>query len=138
MPSTNPFWYFIEQAAAHGALSGYNCGSLGEPCFPPQNKPYFRWGVNITRGQVAKAVVLGKGWNTPPPTTQQTFEDVPVTNVYWYFVEQAFAHGVLSGYNCGGTGEPCVPPGNRHYFRPGNQVTRAQLSKMIVLGVTQP
>jgi S-layer homology domain len=40
----------------------------------------------------------------------------------------------VSGYTCGGQGEPC--PGL--YFRPGNLVTRGQLSKVVVLAVGWP
>ena len=36
-------------------------------------------------------------------------------------------HGVISGYPCGGAGEPC--PGT--YFRPNNNVTRGQTSKIV-------
>ncbi|MGA7730310.1 MAG: plastocyanin/azurin family copper-binding protein, partial [Chloroflexia bacterium] len=32
---------------------------------------------------------------------------------------------------CGGLGEPCVPPTNRPYFRPGATATRGQLSKIV-------
>ena len=81
-------------------------------------------------------VVLAKGWTSAVPTTRQTFQDVVSTNPFWFFIEQAAAHGVISGYNCGGVGEPCGP-GNKPYFRPGNSVTRGQLSKMVTLAVTQ-
>jgi hypothetical protein len=30
---------------------------------------------------------------------------------------------------------PCVPPGNRDYFKPNKSVTRAQVAKMIALAV---
>jgi hypothetical protein len=35
------------------------------------------------------------------------------------------------GYNCGGSNEPCVAPGNLPYFRPGSDVTRGQIAKII-------
>ncbi|HET8626971.1 MAG TPA: S-layer homology domain-containing protein, partial [Thermomicrobiales bacterium] len=43
-------------------------------------------------------------------------------------IEAAAAAGIVSGYTCGGPGEPC--PGA--YFRPNNDVTRGQLSKIVV------
>ena len=36
----------------------------------------------------------------------------------------------MSGYPCGNP-EPCVPPGNRPYFRPGLTTTRGQLTKVV-------
>jgi hypothetical protein len=45
-------------------------------------------------------------------------------------VERVAARGIVGGYPCGGTGEPCVPPGNRAYFRPNNTATRGQMSKI--------
>ena len=53
VPNGNPFWLGIEELAAHQVISGYTCGSLGEPC-DPLSRPYFRWGANATRGQLAK------------------------------------------------------------------------------------
>ena len=41
--------------------------------------------------------------------------------------------GVVTGYPCGGPNEPCVPPGNYNYYRPGNNVTRGQISKLVAL-----
>ena len=54
MPPTNPFWQWIEQLAGRGVISGYTCGGVGEPCVPPGNRPYFRWGAPATRSQMAK------------------------------------------------------------------------------------
>jgi hypothetical protein len=36
-------------------MSGYPCGGPGEPC-DPQQRPYFRWGNPVTRGQASKIV----------------------------------------------------------------------------------
>jgi hypothetical protein len=38
---------------------------------------------------------------------------------------------VIGGYACGGEGVPCIPPLNRPYFRPYNNVTRGQASKIV-------
>jgi hypothetical protein len=140
IPSSNPFWIFVERSVLHGAISGYNCGGPNEPCVAPGNKPYFRWGVNITRGQVAKSVTLARGWTWYVPANGvYHFADMPPSNtIFFGFIERIYEKGVATGYNCGAPGEPCVPPDNKPYFRAGNTVTRAQLSKMIVLGVTQP
>ena len=55
VPNTNPFWVWIERLAERGIMSGYQCGGPNEPC-DPQNRAYFRWANNATRGQTAKIV----------------------------------------------------------------------------------
>jgi glucose/arabinose dehydrogenase len=130
VPETNVFWLYIERLAGRGAISGYACGGPGEPCVPPDNRPYFRWGANATRGQIAKIDAIAGDFTDPIPSTQQTFEDVPNTNPFWVYIERLAVPGVISGYTCGGAGEPCQPPGNRPYFRWGANATRGQMSKI--------
>ena len=55
MPSANPFWVYIERLAMRNIISGYNCGSPGEPC-DAQNRQYYRPFVDVTRAQTAKIV----------------------------------------------------------------------------------
>jgi hypothetical protein len=54
VPSSDPFWVFIERMANRGIIGGYPCGGPGEPCVAPGNRPYFRVGNSATRGQVSK------------------------------------------------------------------------------------
>ena len=129
VPPTHPFHFYIGWIACQGIVSGYSCGSPGEPC-DPGRRPYFRPAGNVTRGQTTKMIVLGLGWAIPAPPTP-TFADVPATHPFYPFIETAFAHGTINGYSCGGPGEPC-DPANRPYFRSGNDVTRGQLTKIIV------
>ena len=128
VPNTNTFWLFVERLAGTGAISGYTCGGPGEPC-DAQNRAYFRWGNNATRGQISKITALAAGWNGPIPTTQQTFTDVTPTNPFWTWIEELAARQIISGYTCGGPGEPCDAQ-NRAYFRWGNKATRGQMSKI--------
>jgi hypothetical protein len=130
VPLSNAFWLWVERLTAAGAISGYACGGAGEPCMPPDNLPYFRWGAPATRGQIAKIDALAAGYSDPIPTTQQTFEDVPSSNPFWVFIEALAARGITSGYTCGGVGEPCQPPTNRPYFRWGASATRGQVAKI--------
>jgi S-layer family protein len=97
---------------------------------PPDNRPYFRPGANVTRGQTAKIVASAAGLPAPPPG-QWTFQDVPQGSTFWQWIESLSSSGAISGYPCGGDGEPCVPPENRYYFRPGNNVTRGQSAKIV-------
>ena len=52
----HPFWEYIEQLYFHWGTTGYACGGPGEPCMPPQNRPYFRTNGLTTRGQITKMV----------------------------------------------------------------------------------
>ena len=125
VPTTNPFYQWIEIGAANGVAGGYPCGGPNEPC-DAGNRPYFRPSAQVVRGQIAKMVSNARGW-TPLYPAQPTFGDVPANNAYFGYVERVYANGVISGYPCGAEGEPC--PGR--YFRPYNTTTRAQAAKIV-------
>jgi hypothetical protein len=72
---------------------------------------------------MVKIIVLAYGMNIYTPPTQ-TFRDVPPSDTFYQFVETAAHNNIVSGYSCG-TG--CLE------FRPGNNVTRGQLSKIVVI-----
>jgi hypothetical protein len=55
---------------------------------------------------------------------------VPPDNAFYNHINHMTCLGVMSGYACGGPGEPC-DVNNLPYFRPGNSVTRGQLSKIV-------
>ncbi len=130
-----PFFDVIETAAADNVVSGYTCGGPGEPC-DANNRPYFRPYANVTRGQLSKIDVVAAGWDVLNPPAG-TFEDVLPNTAFYTYVETATAHGVVSGYTCGGPGEPCDPQ-NRPYFRQGNDATRGQIAKIVYLSITGP
>jgi hypothetical protein len=125
--SSHPFYEWIERLSAEGAIGGYPCGGPGEPC-DGQNRPYFRSGNNATRGQLSKIVAEAADLTGMP--AGQTYADVPPSHTFYVWVEHLSALGVMGGYACGGPGEPCDDQ-NRPYFRPGNNVTRGQTSKIV-------
>jgi hypothetical protein len=127
VPSTHTFWLWIERLSLRGVMGGYACGGQNEPC-DPQNRPYFRPQNNATRGQVSKIVSNAAGYSDTPPG--QTFTDVSPSNPFWLWIERLATRGIMGGYPCGGQGEACDPQ-NRPYFRPGNNVTRGQSSKIV-------
>jgi hypothetical protein len=129
------FYQYVEAAYSRGLIQGYPCGSPGEPC-DPQSRPYYRPNANVTRGQISKIVVLAAGWPLANPLSP-TFADVPPGSAFYQYVETAYGRELLVGYPCGGPFEPCDPQG-RSYFRPGNNATRAQISKLVVLAITEP
>jgi hypothetical protein len=120
---TDYFYTTTLALADDGILSGYNTSppclnDLWIPCFNPYS--------SSTRGQISKVVSLAAGFNEP--VSGQTFEDVPPGSTFYTYTERMAQRNIISGYPCGGAGEPCVPPGNRPYFRTNNtnnKVTRA-------------
>jgi hypothetical protein len=112
----HPFYQYVETAYSHSIISGYACGT---GCLE------FRPGNNVTRGQLTKIATLAAGWTiyTPPAPT---FRDVPASDPFYQFVETAYSHGIISGYDCG-TG--CLE------FRPGNNATRGQICKIVYQAV---
>jgi hypothetical protein len=134
VPPSNEFYSWINRLSRRGVMTGYPCGSnIYEPC-GPENRPYFRWNANATRGQISQIVARGAGIVDPPG--DQRYTDVPPESTFFIPIQQLSNMGVMSGYPCGGvnpqTGqaEPCDDL-NRPYFRPGNLATRAQASKIV-------
>jgi hypothetical protein len=122
------FFQYIGRLASREYISGYACGGAGEPC-GPGNLPYFRPNNNATRGQISKIVSNAAGFNDPP--SGQQFEDVAVGGTYYTYTYRLASRNIMSGYACGGPGEPCVPPDNLPYFRPNKNATRGQTAKIV-------
>ncbi|MEO8288693.1 MAG: S-layer homology domain-containing protein [Chloroflexota bacterium] len=134
VPAGSTFYDFVERLASRSIINGYACGGSGEPC-AVGSRPYFRPSAGVTRGQTAKIVVVASGMPAPP-SAQQLFEDVPDGNTFHLWINTLASTGMVSGYPCGGVGEPCST-GNLPYFRPGGSLTRGQAAK-IVSGVFFP
>jgi hypothetical protein len=122
VPVGSTFYPYIQCMACMGIINGYNSGcETGNPCFRPGN--------NVTRGQLAKIVSNAAGFSdTPGP---QQFQDVLPGSTFYDFIWRLANRGIVSGYTCGAVGEPCIGPGNLPYFRPNNNVTRGQMSKIV-------
>jgi hypothetical protein len=116
VPPGSTFYAYIECLACRGIVSGYSDGS-------------FKPGNQVTRGQLAKMVSNAVGLNDDPGG-DQLFLDVPPGSTFYDFVQRLGARGYMSGYACGGQGEPCGP-GNLPYFRPGGTATRGQIAKIV-------
>ena len=100
------FYDGVRYLYCQGVISGYADNTF---------RPY----TNATRGQISKILVLSSGWQLECPDIAR-FIDVPIGSTFFCFVETAYSHGIISGY-----------PDST--FRPGNDVTRGQLTKMVVL-----
>jgi N-acetylneuraminic acid mutarotase len=130
VPTTDTFYVWIGRLTSRGVMSGYPCGTVPvEPCVAPDNRPYFRPNSNATRGQIAKIVSNAAGFEGTP--LQQTFEDVLSSSTFYLWIERLASRGIMGGYPCGSPGDPCVAPDNRPYFRPNNNATRGQVSKIV-------
>jgi uncharacterized delta-60 repeat protein len=131
VPPGNPYYVWVQRMANRGLIGGYQCGTQpSEPCVAPGNLAYYRPTANATRGQIAKIVSNGAGYNNTP--AGQTFEDVPPSHAFYVWVQRLTSQPVpaMGGYPCGAVGEPCVAPNNRPYFRWGNNATRGQVAKI--------
>ncbi len=117
VPEGSAFYGFVRCLACRGILGGYSDGTFGP-------------GNLITRGQIAKIVSNAAGFTDTP--TAQLFQDVTPDSPFYAFIYRLSMPGrsFMSGYPCGGNGEPCGA-GNLPYFRPGANATRGQLSKIV-------
>jgi hypothetical protein len=100
------FYEAVRYLTCNGVVSGYADGT-----FRPYN--------NTTRAQMCKLIVLAEGWPiyTPP---LPYFCDVQPDHPFYPYINTAYYHGLISGYaDCN--------------FRPYRDVTRAQLTKIVVL-----
>jgi S-layer homology domain len=97
---------YISQLACSGVISGYSDGT-----FRPKDP--------TTRAQLTKMIVLTEGWPLANPD-QPTFVDVDGSHLFYRYVETAYAHGIIHGYDGG-------------LFKPDDYVTRAEVAKMLVL-----
>ena len=68
--------------------------------------------------------MLSEGWATNLAGGPH-FTDVPSSNPFYVFVETAYNHSIISGYS-------------DSTFRPGNNATRGQISKIVYQAITQP
>jgi hypothetical protein len=116
VPNGSTFYAYIRCLACRGIVNGYADGT-----FRPNN--------NVTRGQLSKIVSNSAGFSDPQTT--QLFQDVAPGSTFFVYIGRLASRGYISGYPCGGTGEPCDPPANLPYFRTNNNATRGQITKIV-------
>ncbi|GEM_PF-1572467 len=118
--SNSVFQPYITRLGCLGVVNGTSATT-----FSPNN--------NVTRGQLAKISTgaLGLLSGGLSEVGEQSFADVPTSSIFYQYIEAAALYDVISGYPCGGPGEPCDEQA-RPYFRPNANATRGQLAKIIV------
>lgn len=85
-------------------------------------------------------ILVSKGYlrhETASPTATPTagacsteFADAPPGSAFYPFVKCLACRNVLGGYPCGGDDEPC-DEANSPYYRPGDKISRGQISKIV-------
>jgi hypothetical protein len=108
VPSTNPFYRFVETLLHHGVTGG--CGGTS---YCPS--------VATTRDQMSVFVLVAKegAGFTPPACGTPVFTDVPASNPFCRFIEELSRRGVVSG--CGGNN-----------YCPTSPVTREQMAIFVL------
>ncbi|MDQ5824237.1 MAG: S-layer homology domain-containing protein [Chloroflexota bacterium] len=129
VPEGSTFYSYVETAAQHQLIGGYECGRRdGEEC-DAGRRPYFRPNEGVTRGQAAKIIATAAGFEDDPGAP--LFSDVPTGSTFYEWVQRLAKRHVLGGYACGSRpDEPCDEQ-SLAYFRPGGQVTRGQAAKVV-------
>jgi hypothetical protein len=110
VPPDNTFYEYIESYSHYAGTCVGGCSSF---------HPY----GDTTRGQLAKIIVLASCWPIYMPPVP-TFNDVPADSTFYQYIETAYNRGVISGYADG-------------TFRPYNNITRGQVSKVVYKSVLQ-
>jgi hypothetical protein len=100
------YYDYVYNLGSNGVVNGYSDGT-----FRPFN--------SATRAQLAKMVVLAQGWEINTYAGPH-FTDVPQGSTFYDYIETAYNHHVIIGYDDG-------------TFKPNANVTRAQTMKVIVL-----
>ena len=99
------FYAAVNYLYCHGAITGYSDRT-------------FRPFANTTRGQLTKIIVISREWPIDL-TGAPHFTDVNSSNVFDPFIETAYNRHIVSGYTDG-------------TYRPFTNITRGQLSKIVV------
>ena len=89
----------------------------------------------MTRGQLSKIVVTAAAFGPSSTRRARPSRTCCPNTAFYTFVETAYAHQLISGYTCGGPGEPCDSQ-NRPYFRQCNNATRGQIAKIVYNALT--
>jgi len=113
--SDSSFYAPVRCLACRGLVSGYANGT-------------FRPDAHVTRGQLAKIVSNAAGFLEDPGA--QIYQDVAPDSTFYQWINRLSRRGYMSGYACGGPGEPCLQDG-KPYFRPAANATRAQTAKIV-------
>jgi len=89
------------------------------------------WAVGSYAGTGLSQTLVAR-YNPCPGACSLQFEDVPTPSTFYAYVQCLACRGIINGYACGGSGEPCNPT-HDPYFRPNANVSRGQIAKIVAL-----
>jgi len=127
------FYTDTMRLASRNFVSGYTCGGsnpqtgAAEPC-DAVGRFYFRPSNNASRGQIAK--IVGEAFGLTGGGGSQRFADIAPGSTFYAWINGLAALGSISGYTCGGPGEPCNAT-RQPYFRPSSLASRGQTAKIV-------
>lgn len=107
VPRDNDFWVFVERITARGIVEGYNGNGEYNVCIDADeilDRRYYRPCYEVTRGQLAKYVSEGSGFEDDV-NTQHTYADVPPGNPFHEFIERLKLRNAFVGLET-----PCTLP----------------------------
>lgn len=102
VPSSNPFYNFVETAKVNAWVNGYADGT-------------FRPNAQVTRAEAMKIIVNSLGIPTQSPSSP-SFADVPRSNPFYQFVEGGRTAGLASP---------------NAFYRPDALITRQEIAKLV-------
>ncbi len=112
LPATNDHYEPVKELAARGVIKGYEDGTY---------KP----NASVTRGQAAKIIALSLGLDTKN-VKNPGFKDISTSHAYYGEIAALVEAGIITGFPEDST------------YRPGDTLTRAQMSKIISIAFGLP
>lgn len=139
VPTSNPFFVWIESATWYGFMSGRS-GISGVPdnCTGPglyenPNLSYFKWCDNISRAQASKPIANASRF-TNNVAGRSSFSDVSFINTFHAFIERLQLWGAVEEVPLDTPDRPsCGTPGSRPCFHPNMDMTRIDTVQLIWL-----
>ncbi|MDQ3821722.1 MAG: S8 family serine peptidase [Actinomycetota bacterium] len=115
VPTTNPFYGYIERLYEQGITTGCGTNGSGQKIYCP--------GDNVLRQQMAAFLIRAKGLTTLESETP-TFADVPKTNPFYGYIERLYEQGITTGCGTNGAGQKI--------YCPGENVLRQQMAAFLI------
>jgi S-layer homology domain len=121
VPSSYFAHRYIESGYVAGILSGFTeaqcqAANASFPCYLPNR--------SITRAELTRLVVNAAHYPLINPPTP-SFDDVPLTNFAYAYIETAYRKGVVHGTDA-------------THFEPGRNIRRDEMAQIIYAGMTTP
>jgi hypothetical protein len=121
VPTSNPFYGWIERLFQQGVTTGCGTNSSGQLIYCPAQF--------VPRQQMAAFLMRATG-QTQLLSPTPTFADVPTSNPFYGWIERLFEQGVTTG--CG------TNSGGQLIYCPGDSVPRQQMAAFLIRAFATP